>query len=84
MKAHFGIKVDSDCGTTKFIDHVSIPVLRGTMESAKSLSGTVKTTAILCFDDGVEEYEIELTEHQIASLNLQSFRKADRPKAWAK
>lgn len=84
MKAHFAIKVDSEGGTSKLIDNVSIPVLRGTMESAKSLAGTVKTTAILCFDDGVEEYQIELTELQIASLNLQSFRKADRPKAWAK
>ena len=54
------------------------------MESAKTLPGIVGTVAVLCFDDGVEDYEIELTEHQIASLNLQSFRKAERPKAWAR
>jgi len=84
MKAHFGIKVLKNDGGSKFIDNVSIPVLRGTMESAKTLPGIVGTVAVLCFDDGVEDYEIELTEHQIASLNLQSFRKAERPKAWAR
>lgn len=83
MKAHFGIRVISEDGHKKFIDNVSIPVLRGTMESVKSLPGTVSTVAVLCFDDGLEDYEIELTETQICALNLQSFRKAERPKAWA-
>ncbi|MCL1949144.1 MAG: hypothetical protein FWF59_05385 [Turicibacter sp.] len=82
MKAHFAIRVTHQDGHDQLIDNVSIPVLRGTMESAKNLSGTAATHAILCFDDGLEEYEIELTQSQITSLNLQSFRKADRPKVW--
>lgn len=83
-KAHFGIQITAEDGNKTFIDNITIPVLRGTMETANHLPGTKSTAALLCFDDGINEYEIELTDCQISSLNLQSFRKADPKKPWAK
>jgi len=77
-KARFGARVTKKDGTKKLIDHISLPVLRGSLDVLGKMEDTVKAEGIMMVEFGDDFMEVTLTEKQICDLNLQEFGKASR------
>ena len=80
----FGIKVTYDDKSEKVINDISLPVLRGSIQSQKKLSNVNDATAVLLFEFADEMFNIELTEEQISKLAIQSFNKVEQRKDYSK
>lgn len=75
-KARFGAKVTKKDGTQKLIDHISLPVLRGSLDVLGKMEDTEKAEGIMMVEFGNDFMEVTLTEKQICDLNLQQFEKS--------
>ena len=80
----FGIKVTYDDKSEKVINDISLPVLRGSIQSQKKLANVNDATAVLLFEFADEMFNIELTEEQISKLAIQSFNKVEQKKDYSK
>jgi len=80
----FGIKVTYEDHSEKVIDDISLPVLRGSIQTQKKLPNVSDATAVLLFEFAEEQFNIELTEEQLTKLNIQSFNKAEVRKDYSK
>jgi len=74
-KARFGARLTKRDGTKKLIDHISLPVLRGSLEVLGKMDDTVKAEGVLMVEFGGDFMEVTLTEEQICQLNLQEFER---------
>ncbi|MCL1948278.1 MAG: hypothetical protein FWF59_00905 [Turicibacter sp.] len=73
-KTRFGVRVTKKDGTKKLIDHISLPVLRGSLDVLGKMEDNAKAEGVMMVELGEDFMEVVLTEEQICNMNLERFR----------